>query len=157
MMTAAIGKPIASAPPIINANAESGFSAYCNSCEDMSLLHRAPTGVARCPRINDQENSRRDKVLMTFKKGLALTPSEAGRLWLIKGYRNHTSVSPAIVIEGTLATPVAHRTTGHRSHRKLWCRPTRPRASSPGDRDIRRPCRRRRPARARPCRVPGFR
>jgi hypothetical protein len=70
MITSAIGKPIANAPPITNANAENRFSAYCNPCGDMSLLHRAPTSIARRPRINDQENSRRDKLLMTFKKGL---------------------------------------------------------------------------------------
>jgi hypothetical protein len=70
MITSAIGKPTTNAPPIVNANAESRFSADCNSCEDMSLLHRAPTGMARRPRINDQETSYRDKVLMAFKKAL---------------------------------------------------------------------------------------
>jgi hypothetical protein len=77
MITSAIGKPIANAPPIVNANAETRFSADCNSCEDMSLLRRAPTGMARRPRINDQENSRWGKLLMTFKKA---PPSRHPRL-----------------------------------------------------------------------------
>ena len=68
MITSAIGKPTTNAPPIVNANAESRFSADCNSCEDMSLLHRAPTGMPRRPRMNDQENSRWGKLLMTCKK-----------------------------------------------------------------------------------------
>jgi hypothetical protein len=84
MITSAIGKPITNAPPIINANAETRFSADCNSCGDMSLLHRAPTGIARRPRINDQETSYRDKVLTAFKRPCP-APSEGGGLWLIKG------------------------------------------------------------------------
>ena len=78
MITSAIGKPITNAPPIVNANAETRFSADCNSCEDMSLLHRAPTGIARRPRINEQETSYRDKALMAFKKAL---PSIRG--WML--------------------------------------------------------------------------
>jgi hypothetical protein len=75
MITSAIGKPIANAPPITNANAENRFSAYCSPCGDMSLLHRAPTSIARRPRINDQETSYRDKILITFKNAL---PSVGG-------------------------------------------------------------------------------
>lgn len=83
MITSAIGKPIANAPPIINANAENRFSTYCNPCGDMSLLHRAPTSIARRPRINDQETSYRDKISIAFKK--PCPPSEAGGLWLKNG------------------------------------------------------------------------
>lgn len=55
MITKAIGKPTPSAPPMINAKAESKFASACTVRPAMLLLHGAPTGIARRPRKNDQK------------------------------------------------------------------------------------------------------
>jgi hypothetical protein len=49
MITNAIGRPTPNALPIVNAKAESKLAPTC-----MPLLHRAPAGTARRPRMNDQ-------------------------------------------------------------------------------------------------------
>src|SRR6516165_7467508 len=47
-----IGRPIPSAPPIINANADSTFTSACTSRPDMPLLHGA---LGRRPSPNDEQ------------------------------------------------------------------------------------------------------
>jgi hypothetical protein len=50
MITSAIGKPILNAPPMIIANAESRFASARTVLPAMTLLRRAPTGIARRPK-----------------------------------------------------------------------------------------------------------
>jgi len=54
IIKSAIGRPTPNAPPIIIANAESKLGSACICRPDMPLLHRAPTGIARRPRMNDK-------------------------------------------------------------------------------------------------------
>ena len=84
IITSAIGRPAPKAPTIINVNAESKFASAWISRPDMPLLRRAPTGIARRPRMNDQECRRREKVVTTFETGTCPKPerSEAESLWL---------------------------------------------------------------------------
>ena len=67
IITSAIGRPAPKAPTIINVNAESKFASAWISRPDIPLLRRAPTGIARRPRMNDQECRRREKVVTTFE------------------------------------------------------------------------------------------
>ena len=72
IITSAIGRPAPKAPTIINVNAESKFASACISRPDIPLLRQAPTGIARRPRMNDQECRRREKVVTSFEyKALA--------------------------------------------------------------------------------------
>jgi hypothetical protein len=49
MITSAIGRPTPRAPAIVNANAESKFSAWTSRL-DIPSLHRAPTGISPSPK-----------------------------------------------------------------------------------------------------------
>jgi hypothetical protein len=79
------GRPAAKAPPIINANAESKFVSAWTSCLDMALLRRAPTGIARRPRMNEKD-ARWGKVVTTIECWCCPEPEwcEAESLWLRK-------------------------------------------------------------------------
>src|SRR5882757_10015069 len=55
IIRSAIGRPVPNAPPIIKANAESKFGSTWTPCLDTTLLHRAPTGIARRPMMNDKK------------------------------------------------------------------------------------------------------
>jgi hypothetical protein len=55
MIRSAIGRPTPTALAIVNANAKTKFGSACIGRPDMPLLHRAPTGIARRPRINDKK------------------------------------------------------------------------------------------------------
>jgi hypothetical protein len=47
MITMVKGRAMPTAPPIVNANADSRFASACSSFPDMLLLHRAPAPQAR--------------------------------------------------------------------------------------------------------------
>jgi hypothetical protein len=77
MITSAIGNPMPNAPPIINANAESRLPSARTILPAMTLLRRAPTGIARRPRMNDHKAVRTGS--LTFSNpGLARTATAQG-------------------------------------------------------------------------------
>jgi hypothetical protein len=77
MITSAIGRPILNAPPMIIANAESKFPSARTVLPAIPLLHRAPTGIARRPMMNDQK-SRPTRSLTFSNRDLARTAMARG-------------------------------------------------------------------------------
>src|ERR1700730_6471262 len=67
IITSGIGRQGPNASTINNAKAESKFASAWISRPDMPFPRRAPTGIARRPRMNDQECRCREKVVRTFE------------------------------------------------------------------------------------------
>src|SRR4029077_9175141 len=85
IISSAIGRAAAMAPPIINAKAESKFISAWTSRLDITLLRRAPTGIARRPRMNEK-NPCRGRVVTSIECWCCPEPEwcQAESLWLRK-------------------------------------------------------------------------